>query len=44
MRPDLVPGANFPGYELTGRTRQRRRLSELQGTDPMILILSRGHF
>jgi peroxiredoxin len=29
---------------LTDHTRQRRRLSELQGDDPMILILSRGHF
>lgn len=44
MRPDIVPGAKFPDYELTDHTRQRRRLSELQGTDPMILILSRGHF
>lgn len=44
MRPDIVPGAKFPDYELTDHTRQRRRLSELQGKDPMILILSRGHF
>jgi peroxiredoxin len=44
MRPDIVPGARFPDYELTNHTRQRRRLSELQGDDPMILILSRGHF
>jgi peroxiredoxin len=29
---------------LTDHTRQRRKLSELQGSDPMILILSRGHF
>jgi peroxiredoxin len=42
MRPDIVPGARFPDYELTDHTRQRRRLSELQGNDPM--ILSRGHF
>jgi peroxiredoxin len=25
-------------------SRTRRRLSELQGNDPMILVLSRGHF
>ena len=44
MRPDIVPGARFPDFKLTDHTRQRRRLSELQGDDPMILILSRGHF
>jgi peroxiredoxin len=44
MRPDIVPGARFPDYELTDHTRRRRRLSELQGDDPMILVLSRGHF
>ncbi|HLZ25310.1 MAG TPA: redoxin domain-containing protein [Ktedonobacterales bacterium] len=44
MRADIVPGGKFPDYELTDHTRTRRRLSELQGIDPMILILSRGHF
>src|SRR5918996_539784 len=44
MRPDIVAGARFPDYELTDHPRQRRTLSELQGGDPMILILSRGHF
>lgn len=44
MRSDIVPGAKFPDYELTDHTRQRRRLSQLQGTDPMVLILARGHF
>jgi peroxiredoxin len=44
MRADIVPGARFPDYELTDHIRQRRRLSELQGDDPMILVLSRGHF
>ncbi len=44
MRPDIVPGARFPDYELTDHARQRRKLSELQGNDPMILILSRGHY
>ena len=44
MRPDIVPGANFPDYELTDHTKTRRQLSELQGNDPLVLILSRGHF
>jgi len=44
MRSDIVPGAKFPDYELTDHARIRRSLSELQGNDPMILILSRGHF
>jgi len=44
MRSDIVPGAKFPDYELTDTDKQRRKLSELQGTDPMILLLSRGHF
>ena len=44
MRADIVPGARFPDYELTDHTRTRRRLSELQENDPMILILSRGHY
>lgn len=44
MRADIALGARFPDYELTDHTRQRRTLSELQGDDPMILVLSRGHF
>ena len=44
MRADIVPGGTFPDYELTDHEKNRRRLSELQGIDPMILILSRGHF
>lgn len=44
MRTDIAPGAVFPDYELTDHSRIPRRLSELQGIDPMILILSRGHF
>jgi peroxiredoxin len=44
VRPDIVPGATFPDYELTDQTKTRRKLSELQGIDPMILVLSRGHF
>ncbi len=44
MRADIVPGATFPNYELTDHTTTRRKLSELQGIDPMILILARGSF
>jgi peroxiredoxin len=44
MRADIVPGAKFPDYELTDTQKKRRKLSELQGNDPMILVLSRGHF
>lgn len=44
MRADIVPGAKFPDYELTDHAAKRRKLSELQGSDPMILVLSRGQF
>lgn len=44
MRADIVPGGTFPDYGLTDHTKTRRRLSELQGDDPLILLLSRGHF
>jgi len=44
MRADIVPGGIFPDYELTDHTKTRRRLSELQGIDPMVLVLSRGGF
>ncbi len=44
MRADIVPGAKFPDYELPDHTGTRRSLSGLQGSDPMILILSRGHY
>lgn len=44
MRPDIVPGATFPDYELTDHTRTRRKLSDLQAQDPMILVLGRGGY
>jgi peroxiredoxin len=44
MRSDIMPGATFPDFELTDHTGRRRKLSELQGDDPMIVVLSRGHF
>jgi peroxiredoxin len=44
MRSDIVPGGAFPDYELPDQTSTPRRLSELQGDDPMILMLARGHY
>jgi peroxiredoxin len=44
MRADIVPGAVFPDYELTDHSGKHRPLSDLQGPDPMILVLSRGGF
>lgn len=44
MRSDITLGATFPDYELTDHTGTRRKLSDLQRDDPMILILSRRHF
>ena len=44
MRPDIVPGAAFPDYELPDHRGKHRRLSGLQGGDPLVLVLSRGGF
>ena len=44
MRPDIVPGAIFPDYELSDHSAKRRKLSELQEQHPMVLVLSRGSF
>jgi peroxiredoxin len=44
MRSDIVPGAVLPDYELPDHTGKHRKLSDLQGTDPMVLMLSRGSF
>jgi peroxiredoxin len=44
MRSDIRPGGAFPDYELPDHTGTLRRLSELQGRDPMILLLARGHY
>jgi peroxiredoxin len=44
MRSDIVVGATFRDYELPDQTGTRRKLSELQAQDPMVLVLSRGHF
>jgi peroxiredoxin len=44
MRADIVPGEVFPDYTLSDHHARRRALSELQGDDPMVLVLSRGGF
>jgi peroxiredoxin len=44
MRSNMVPGAVFPDYELSDHAAKRRKLSELQGRDPMVVVLSRGSF
>src|SRR5262245_40328644 len=43
MRGDIVPGAVFPDYALSDHRGKHRTLSELQGCDPVVLVLSRGH-
>ena len=44
MRADIVPGASFPDYELSDHRGKHRKLSELQGPDPLVLVLSRGGY
>src|SRR5437588_3607807 len=44
MRSDIGSGGTFPDYELPDHTKVPRKLSELQGDDPLILTLARGHF
>jgi peroxiredoxin len=44
MRSDIAAGSTFPDYELPDHTKVPRRLSELQGDDPLILTLARGHY
>ncbi len=43
-RSDIVPGGSFPDFELPDHTGELRRLSVLQGDDPLILTLARGHY
>ena len=44
MRADIVPGKPFPDFDLPDHTGKHRKLSELQGADPLIVVLSRGGF
>jgi peroxiredoxin len=44
MREDIRIGATFPDYELPDHTDTPRKLSFLQGDDPMVLTLNRSVF
>jgi peroxiredoxin len=44
MRSEIVPGDTFPDHELPDHTGKVCKLSELQGDDPLILTLARGHY
>jgi peroxiredoxin len=44
MRPEIAPGAVFPDFELPDQTGKHRKLSDLQGSDPLIVVLSRGGY
>ncbi len=44
MRSDIAPGGTFPDYELPDHENLARKLSEIQGEDPMILTLARGNY
>ena len=44
MRSDIRPGGTFPDYALPDHTGTVRRLSELQGRDPLVLTLARGNY
>jgi peroxiredoxin len=41
---NVGPGDTLPDYELPDHDEVRRRLSEIQRDDPMILTLARGHY
>lgn len=41
---ELAPGVIFPDYELPDQTGTGRKLSVLQGDDPMVLTLNRGYY
>jgi peroxiredoxin len=44
MRSDITPGGVFPDYALPDHSGVVRTLGELQGRDPLILMLTRGHY
>jgi peroxiredoxin len=44
VRADIKPGAVFPDYELPDHDGVTRKLSELQGSIPMVLQLARGSY
>jgi peroxiredoxin len=44
MREDITVGGVFPDYRFPDQDGRERSLSELQGSNPMVLHLSRGGF
>lgn len=44
MRQDIRAGSRFPDYVLPDHTRTPRRLSDLQGDQLMVVVLTRGFF
>lgn len=44
MRQDIVAGTKFPDYVLPDHTKTPRRLSDLQGDQFMLVVLTRGFF
>ena len=44
MRSDIKPGGTFPDYSLPDHTNTVRKLSELQGDNPLVLTLARGNY
>ncbi len=44
MAIESKAGSTFSDYELPDETGERHKLSELQGRDPLFLVLARGHY
>jgi peroxiredoxin len=44
MRADIKPGSTLPDYQLSDNTGKHVKLSQLQGQDPMIVVLARGGY
>src|SRR3954468_9098877 len=44
MRPGTIPVVTFPDSEPSDHPGKHRKLSELQGPDPMVLVLGRGGY
>ena len=44
MRSDIEVGGVFPDYLLSDHTGKQRKLSEIQGTNPLVVHLARGGY
>jgi peroxiredoxin len=44
VRSDIEVGAVFPDYQLSDHTGKQLKLSEIQGTNPLVLHLARGGY